>query len=378
MDNLGRRLMIEEMMDINTPAIGAAYVVKDYTTDNIETEISLQVGDIISVIEMPPPTESFYWKGKKGLEVGYFPAECVQLIDCSSMFNNANESVYSLRPLNKLSTSPSFAKQSHHLGNFQRYSLDAHNQASHHNGLQRIFTSLRTAFSKQNEFASNYQSTPSGSVFGVDLAEYLALSQHSLPPVLVHCAKYIEQHGSKVTGIYRISGVKSLIDKLKSTFDQDIVPLELIQITDSTCPDSDKLELLVDVHAVSSLLKQYFRDLPEPLLTYNAYDSFVTTMSNKAMSADARLHSIRSLVMSLPLVNWRTLRHLIRHLNFMSQFSVSTGMTVKNLSIVWAPNLLRKRELDEHLWESIEAGGHAPNNSSFNAIDLIVSSQIST
>ena len=40
----------------------------------------LQVGDMISVIDMPPPDESIWWRGKRGFEVGFFPCECVEVI----------------------------------------------------------------------------------------------------------------------------------------------------------------------------------------------------------------------------------------------------------------------------------------------------------
>jgi hypothetical protein len=39
-----------------------------------------QVGDMISVIDMPPPEESLWWRGKRGFEVGFFPCECVEVI----------------------------------------------------------------------------------------------------------------------------------------------------------------------------------------------------------------------------------------------------------------------------------------------------------
>ncbi len=34
-----------------------------------------------------------------------------------------------------------------------------------------------------------------------------------------------------------------------------------------------------DVHAVSGLLKQFLRDLPEPLLTYDLYHELIKTQS---------------------------------------------------------------------------------------------------
>lgn len=33
-----------------------------------------------------------------------------------------------------------------------------------------------------------------------------------------------------------------------------------------------------DIHSVASLLKMYFRELPNPLLTYQLYDKFVVSI----------------------------------------------------------------------------------------------------
>lgn len=50
-------------------------------------------------------------------------------------------------------------------------------------------------------------------------------------------------------------------------------------------------------------------------------------------------------------VSFRTLKYLMEHLNKIAQHSGRTGMTDRNLAIVWAPNLLRS--------PSLEAGGVA-------------------
>ena len=52
---------------------------KRYVAQGLD-EISLEVGNMISVIDMPPVDESSWWRGKKELEVGFFPSECVELI----------------------------------------------------------------------------------------------------------------------------------------------------------------------------------------------------------------------------------------------------------------------------------------------------------
>ena len=50
-------------------------------------------------------------------------------------------------------------------------------------------------------------------------------------------------------------------------FDEDLVP-ELMEST-----------YLQDIHSISSLLKMYFRELPNPLLTYQLYDKFAVSQS---------------------------------------------------------------------------------------------------
>lgn len=45
---------------------------------------------------------------------------------------------------------------------------------------------------------------------------------------------------------------------------------------DCTPPLNDDIHVR-DIHCVSSLLKLYFRELPNPLLTYQLYDKFVVS-----------------------------------------------------------------------------------------------------
>lgn len=59
--------------------MAAAIVKKRYVAQSLD-EISLEVNNMISVIDMPPTDESSWWRGKKELEVGFFPYECVELI----------------------------------------------------------------------------------------------------------------------------------------------------------------------------------------------------------------------------------------------------------------------------------------------------------
>ena len=97
-----------------------------------------------------------------------------------------------------------------------------------------------------------------------------------------------------------------------------------------------------DVHSVSSLLKLYFRELPDPLCTYQAYEDFLEAAK---LPEDLRLSATRQVLSTLPKENFRTLEFLMRHLHKVSLKGENTGMTAKNLAIVWAPNLLRCKDL---------------------------------
>lgn len=59
-----------------------------------------------------------------------------------------------------------------------------------------------------------------------------------------------------------------------------------------------------------------------------------------------KLDNLVQVLQLLPLPNYETLEYLIRHLSRIASHADQTGMTVKNLAIVWAPNLLRSRELE--------------------------------
>ena len=145
-----------------------------------------------------------------------------------------------------------------------------------------------------------------------------------MPPVLSWCCDQIEA-GEGRDGIYRLSGQASHIQSLRHQFDEGSVP----------CP------LPGDLHAVASLLKLYFRELPASLLPASLYPSLVAAARLAPLH---RLRALRSLVLGLPLPHLRTLRHLVHHLHLLSLAHRTTGMTSRNLAIVWAPNLLRAPE----------------------------------
>ncbi|XP_058496696.1 rho GTPase-activating protein 30 [Solea solea] len=168
-------------------------------------------------------------------------------------------------------------------------------------------------------------------VFGCDLLEHLNASSQEIPQVLRCCSEFVEHHGI-VDGIYRLSGVSSNIQKLRGEFEGD------------GTPDLNKDLYLQDIHCVSSLCKAYFRELPNPLLTYQLYDKFAEAVAIQL--EEERLVKIRDVLKELPTLHYRTLEFLMRHLVRMASYSSETNMHARNLAIVWAPNLLRSKDIE--------------------------------
>uniref|UniRef100_A0AAX7UUP2 Rho-GAP domain-containing protein n=1 Tax=Astatotilapia calliptera TaxID=8154 RepID=A0AAX7UUP2_ASTCA len=171
----------------------------------------------------------------------------------------------------------------------------------------------------------------SENAFGCDLIEHLQNSGQDVPQVLKKCAEFIEKHGI-VDGIYRLSGVTSNIQRLRQEFCSE------------ACPDLTKEVYLQDIHCVGSLCKLYFRELPNPLLTYELYSKFTEVVS--VQDDHERLLHIQKVIKELPTAHFRTLEYLAKHLSHLATLSTQTNMHTRNLALVWAPNLLRSKDIE--------------------------------
>ena len=171
------------------------------------------------------------------------------------------------------------------------------------------------------------------------------------------CTNIIEQRGASdvksLEGIYRLSGQSSQIKALRLSFDAGQTPARFD---------------VANIHSVSSLLKVcqtiivrrvrkpswyfqlYFRELPEPVCSYSLYSYLVRGVRSEA---GRRLAMMRQTVQCLPPPHFSSLSHLVAHLHLLSQLSDKTGMTSRNLALVWAPNLLRPRHETRASHESL-------------------------
>lgn len=93
-----------------------------------------------------------------------------------------------------------------------------------------------------------------------------------------------------------------------------------------------------DVNSVAGLLKQFFRDLPDPLLTSARYTDFIDAAK---MDDDiVRRDSMHAIINELPDPNYATLRALTLHLHRVMDNSGVNRMNSQNLAIVFGPTLM--------------------------------------
>lgn len=115
--------------------------------------------------------------------------------------------------------------------------------------------------------------------------------------------------------------------------------------------DLDKDE--VDVHSVASLLKQFFRELPESLIPFNCYQHFmnIAMRFQGTKNSSCKLEEVeglRTAMTSLPQDNYNVLKYLCSFLNLVSQKTAVNKMSVENLARVFGPNIIRHPQMDDN------------------------------
>jgi hypothetical protein len=88
-------------------------------------------------------------------------------------------------------------------------------------------------------------------------------------------------------------------------------------------------------------MKLFFREMPEPLLPFDSYDQF--EMASELPDSE-RLAEIGRIISTLPPKNLLVLRFLIVFLARVAEYAKVNMMTPQNLSIVFSPNIMRKKD----------------------------------
>ncbi|XP_011475839.2 rac GTPase-activating protein 1 [Oryzias latipes] len=155
------------------------------------------------------------------------------------------------------------------------------------------------------------------------LADYVSDSSPMIPSLVVHCISEIEQRGLHEAGLYRLSGADRTVKELKEKF-----------LRSKTVPVLSKVD---DIHAITGLLKDFLRNLKEPLLTFHLNRAF---MDAAEVSDDDNSKALMyQTIADLPQPNRDTLAFLVIHLQRVAD-SLDTKMDISNLARVFGPTIV--------------------------------------
>ncbi|XP_062827019.1 rac GTPase-activating protein 1 isoform X2 [Anolis carolinensis] len=155
------------------------------------------------------------------------------------------------------------------------------------------------------------------------LMDFVSLTPPMIPSIVVHCVNEIEQRGLHETGLYRISGCDRTVKDLKEKF-----------LRGKAMPLLSKVE---DIHAVCGLLKDFLRNLKEPLLTFHLNKVFMEAA--EISDDDNSVAAMYQTVGELPQANRDTLAFLMLHLQRVAQ-NPDTKMDISNLAKVFGPTIV--------------------------------------
>ncbi|XP_063776938.1 rho GTPase-activating protein 7 isoform X1 [Pseudophryne corroboree] len=165
-------------------------------------------------------------------------------------------------------------------------------------------------------------------VFGVPLTINVQRSGQPLPPSIQQAMRYLRSQCLDQVGLFRKSGVKSRILALRELSENN---------ADCLIYEGQSAYDLAD------MLKQYFRDLPEPLLTSKLSETFLQIY--QYVPKDQRLQAIKAAIMLLPDENREVLQTLLYFLNDVAAAVDENQMTPTNLAVCLAPSLFHLNTL---------------------------------
>uniref|UniRef100_A0A8C7J5Q5 Myosin IXb n=1 Tax=Oncorhynchus kisutch TaxID=8019 RepID=A0A8C7J5Q5_ONCKI len=162
--------------------------------------------------------------------------------------------------------------------------------------------------------------------FGVPVC-VLTSKTYPIPMVLLMMLEHVEMNGLYTEGLYRKSGSASHARELH----------QLLEIN----PETATLENY-SIHTVTGLVKRWFRELPDPLLTYRLYKDFLHAVELPEQSE--RLRAVYQKLDELPSANFKTLERLVFHLVRVAKEEEHNRMSANSLAIVFAPCILRSQD----------------------------------
>nr|CAB90248.1 hypothetical protein [Homo sapiens] len=159
--------------------------------------------------------------------------------------------------------------------------------------------------------------------FGVSLQYLKDKNQGELiPPVLRFTVTYLREKGLRTEGLFRRSASVQTVREIQRLYNQG----KPVNFDDYG-----------DIHIPAVILKTFLRELPQPLLTFQAYEQI---LGITCVESSLRVTGCRQILRSLPEHNYVVLRYLMGFLHAVSRESIFNKMNSSNLACVFGLNLI--------------------------------------
>nr|XP_048275246.1 stAR-related lipid transfer protein 13 isoform X2 [Myodes glareolus] len=159
-------------------------------------------------------------------------------------------------------------------------------------------------------------------VFGVPLIVHVQRTGQPLPQSIQQALRYLRSNCLDQVGLFRKSGVKSRIQALRQM--NESYP-ENVSYEDQSAYD------------VADMVKQFFRDLPEPLFTNKLSETFLHIY--QFVPKEQRLQAVQAAILLLADENREALQTLLCFLHDVVNLVEENQMTPMNLAVCLAPSL---------------------------------------
>ncbi|XP_017064803.1 N-chimaerin [Drosophila eugracilis] len=177
-------------------------------------------------------------------------------------------------------------------------------------------------------------------VFGTDLTTMVQLEPlHQIPFVVRRCVEEVEARGMLQEGIYRVSGFADEIETLKLALDREGEKTDMSETAYG------------NVNVIAGTLKLYLRLLPVPLITFQAYPSFMAAGRSAKQTEQRQL--MAEAVRRLPPAHHSCLQYMLEHLKRVASHYAVNKMNEHNLATVFAPTLIATPQHMTNLTEEI-------------------------
>ncbi|XP_054833153.1 rho GTPase-activating protein 7-like isoform X2 [Eublepharis macularius] len=165
-------------------------------------------------------------------------------------------------------------------------------------------------------------------IFGVPLLLNVQRTSHPLPRSILQAMDYLRDNFLDQVGLFRKSGVKSRILSLREMNEND--PHNVTYEGQSAFD-------------VADMVKQYFRDLPEPIFTSKLCETFLHIY--QYVPKDQQFCAVQAAAILLPDENREALKILLFFLRDVVAFVEENQMTPTNLAVCLAPSLFHLNTL---------------------------------